>query len=118
MYPLIFRLLWVNKIEVAATFLSLAVAVILYRKGRQDFLQKIILALVTEAEKKLGSGTGELKYAMVVERLYAVLPWILRLLYSQKQIDRIIEEAVVYLRRYLTEGKNLLGYEQDNKPAQ
>ncbi len=105
-------LVWVraNYLEVISVVLSAIVGLLLYKKGKQEWLRKIILALVTEAEKKFGSGTGELKYAIVVERLYEVLPWIVRVLYTKQQIDRMIEDAVEYLKRYLAEGKNLLGY--------
>jgi hypothetical protein len=78
-------------------------------------VRKIILTLVIQAEKQLGSGTGELKYAMVVERLYRIFPTTVRWFLSEKELDRMIEEAVVYLKGYLAQGKNLLGYETEFK---
>lgn len=110
MYEIILNWLSGNTVEVVGTLIVLILALVLYKKGKTEFVRKIILALVTEAEKQYGNGTGELKYATVVERLYEVLPWIIRLLYSKKQIDRMIEEAVEYLKRYLAEGKDLLGH--------
>ncbi|MBB6217512.1 hypothetical protein HNQ80_003633 [Anaerosolibacter carboniphilus] len=83
--------------------------------NREDRIRRIVLALVIQAEKQLGSGTGELKYAMVVERLYDVLPTVVRWFLSEKTLDRMIEEAVVYLKEYLAQGKNLLGYETEFK---
>lgn len=85
----------------------------LYKRGKKDFVRQIVLSLVVQAEKALGSGTGELKYAMVVENVYRVLPKILTLLISKKELDRLIEDGVQYMKEYLSNGKNLLGYENE-----
>ncbi|AHM56428.1 hypothetical protein EAL2_c11300 [Peptoclostridium acidaminophilum DSM 3953] len=89
----------------------------LWRKGKKYTVRKVILSLVVKAEKELGSGTGELKYAMVVERIYYVLPWIVRVFFTRAEIDNMIEDAVEHLKMYLSdesEGKrNLLGYEEE-----
>jgi len=98
-----------NVIEVAGTVLVCLIALLLYKRGKTDFVRRIILALVTEAEKRYGTGTGELKYNHVVERIYEVLPWIIRILYSKEQVDKMIEDAVEYLKRYLVEGRDLQG---------
>ncbi|WP_026478814.1 hypothetical protein [Alkaliphilus transvaalensis] len=80
-----------------------------YKKSNEEVVKKIILALVIEAEKALGSGNGELKYAMVVERIYEVLPTTIRILVTKKQLDQYIEEAVAYLKNYLAEGNSIAG---------
>lgn len=85
----------------------------LYKRGKKETVRRIVLSLVVQAEKTLGSGTGELKYAMVVERVYAILPTILRFLITKKELDKLIEEAVQYMKKYLSEGRNLLGYEDE-----
>lgn len=76
--------------------------------GKRDTVKKIILSLVIQAEKTLGSGTGDLKYAMVVERAYSVLPTLIRLLITKKELDNLIEEAVQYMKKQLQGGKSLL----------
>lgn len=85
----------------------------IYKKGKKDFVRHVVLSLVVQAEKALGSGTGELKYAMVVEELYRVLPFILRMMISKKELDNIIESSVQYLKEYLKKNKDLLGYEDE-----
>ncbi|SNR95185.1 hypothetical protein SAMN05446037_100252 [Anaerovirgula multivorans] len=100
-----------NLVEVVGTAIVVLIGLILYKRGKTDFVHRVVLALVTEAEKRYGDGTGDLKYHHVVERLYEVLPWILRVLYSKEQIDKMIEDSVEYLKRYLAEGKDLLGHE-------
>lgn len=84
-----------------------------YKAGKKDLVKKIILSLVVQAEKTLGSGTGELKYAMVVERAYEVMPTILKLLITKKELDNLIEEAVQYMKNYLAQGKSLRGYDEE-----
>lgn len=85
----------------------------LYKKGKKELVRKVILSLVVQAEKALGSGTGELKYAMVVENVYKVLPRILTVLISKKELDNMIESSVQYLEEYLKKDKDLLGYEDE-----
>ncbi|RKD22465.1 Bacteriophage holin of superfamily 6 (Holin_LLH) [Caminicella sporogenes DSM 14501] len=85
----------------------------LYKQGKKEFVRKVVLSLVIQAEKALGSGTGELKYAMVVEKVYSVLPTILRFLITKKELDKLIEEAVQYMKKYLSTERNLLGYENE-----
>lgn len=86
----------------------------LYKVGRKDLVKKIILSLVIQAEKALGSKTGELKYAMVIEKLYTVLPTLLRVLITQKEIHNLIESSVKYLKDYLNNDRNLIGYDEEN----
>ena len=83
----------------------------LYKKGKKEFVRQVILSLVVQAEKALGSGTGELKYAMVVENVYKMLPPILTLLISKKELDMLIEDGVQYMKEYLSNDKDLLGYD-------
>ena len=98
-----------NILIIATTFFSL---VYLYRIGKRDTVKKIILSLVIQAEKALG--TGELKYTMVVERAYNVLPTLIRFLITKKELDNLIEEAVQYMKKQLSDGNNLLGYNDVN----
>lgn len=83
----------------------------MYKKGKKEFVRQVVLSLVVQAEKALGSGTGELKYAMVVENIYKVLPSILTILISEKELDKLIEDGVQYMKECLSSDKDLLGYE-------
>lgn len=104
------------KMNISSILVVLAVIVgllFLYKRGKKEFVRQVVLSLVVQAEKALGSGTGELKYAMVVENIYKKLPFILTLLISKKELDRLIEDGVQYLKDYLKQGKDLLGYEDE-----
>lgn len=87
----------------------------LYKNGKRDTVKKIILSLVVQAEKNLGSGTGELKFAYVTEKVYYLLPNIVKFLFTKKEIDGYIEEAVQTLKRLLSSGVNLDGYADEVK---
>lgn len=97
-------------IVVVAAIIGLLV---LYKLGKKDTVKKIILTLVVQAEKTLGSGTGELKYAMVVDALYNKLPVILRFLFTKKELDTFIEEAVSKMKDILSKGVTLTGYDDE-----
>ena len=74
---------------------------ILLRKNQTILVRQILFDLVCKAEITFGGGTGELKYASVVTELYLVLPTIIKILYSPRDIDRMIEEAVAKMKKYL-----------------
>lgn len=97
--------------------LVIMLCIVLYflaKRGKMDTVRKIILSLVTRAELALGSGTGELKYADVVSRLYEVLPVFIRMLYTKKDIDNMIEDSVKKLKLILNSGVNLLAYADED----
>lgn len=84
---------------VAALFFILLV--IMWYKGKKRFVLQTIKYLVDYAEKKFGSGTGEIKYAYVVSRLYPELPLIIKLVVSPNMLDKWIEKAVDELQEKL-----------------
>lgn len=85
----------------------------LYKRGKKEFVRQVVLSLVVQAEKALGSKTGDLKYMMVVEGVYKILPPILKMLITKKELDNIIEDSVQVLKEYLSGGTTLLGYEDE-----
>lgn len=104
------KMYWLDFVVIIVFLWTLA---FFYKRGKKEFVRKVVLSLVVQAEKALGSGTGELKYAMVIERLYDILPAVLRLLISKKELDNMINDAVEYLKVYLQEDKDLLGYKDE-----
>ncbi|WMM24031.1 hypothetical protein RBU61_14015 [Tissierella sp. MB52-C2] len=84
-----------------------------YKRGKKEFVRQVVLSLVVQAEKSLGSKTGDLKYMMVVEGIYKILPPILRILITKKELDNIIEDSVQVLKEYLSSETTLLGYEDE-----
>lgn len=70
---------------------------------QMKILKKFILSLVVEAREKFTSNMGELKFAAVIEWFYERCPEELRILVSQEQLERLIQEAYEYMVSYLTE---------------
>ena len=91
-----------------------ALLLILYKNNKKEVVKKIILALVVQAEKNLGSKTGDLKYAEVMKGLYGALPSIVRILFTEEDINNYIEDGVQKLKEMLNNGVDLNGYEIEN----
>ncbi|MBU5438271.1 hypothetical protein KQI42_09640 [Tissierella sp. MSJ-40] len=67
---------------------------VLIKRGEKKILNNILYRLVTQAEREFGAGTGELKFAVVSDWVYERLPAILRILFTAKDIDKMIETAL------------------------
>jgi hypothetical protein len=107
------NLIKLNLSSILVVLLFIVGLLFIYKRGKKEFVRQVVLSLVVQAEKALGSGTGELKYAMVVEELYKVLPIISTILISKRELDKLITDAVDYLKEYLKKDKSLLGYEDE-----
>lgn len=73
----------------------------LLKRGAEKKVRSMLFYLVTEAEAIFGGGTGDLKYTAVVTWLYEKLPSILKILFTAKQIDKMIDGAVQEMKEYL-----------------
>lgn len=98
-------------IDILGILVAIVVLAILYKRGRKETIKAIVLSLVVQAEKALGSGTGELKYSMVIDTLYSKLPFYVRFLFTRKDIDNYIEECVDRLKILLSDGTTLNSYD-------
>ena len=101
-------------LNIAIIAMFVALLLILYKDNKKEGVKKIILALVVQAEKNLGSKTGDLKYAEVMKGLYGALPSIVRILFTEEDIDNYIEDGVQKLKEMLNNGVDLNGYEIEN----
>jgi hypothetical protein len=79
----------------------------LWAKGHKAVVRKIVYSLVIQAERALGNGTGEFKYALVVGWVYERLPALVRLFLSEAELDGMIEAAVQYMKEELAESPKL-----------
>ena len=62
--------------------------------GKKKTVCRMLYALVTEAEKNFGSGTGALKFSYVLEKLYAALPAFFKIVIPFPVLQKWIEEAL------------------------
>lgn len=90
-----------NLDSVAVVIIFIVVVIVMLKRGAVKQVNTMLFYLVTEAEKAFGGGTGELKYAAVTTWLYEQLPTILTILFTDKQIDLMIEDAVDEMKKYL-----------------
>ena len=102
-----------NYPSIIVTILFVVGMLLLYKNNKKDIVRKILLSLVVQAEKALGSGTGELKYAWVVDNFYNKMPGIIKLLFTKKEIDTMIEQSVQKLKEVLASGVTLNSYDDE-----
>ena len=69
---------------------------------------KIIYGLVIEAEKDLGSKTGQLKKKLVISKVYKQLPVCIRFVVNEATVSRIIDEAVHFMKESLEQNNSNL----------
>lgn len=110
----IYELIQLYWADIAIVAIFTAVMALLIKKGKADLVRRIVYALVVDAEKILGSGTGSEKKAWVIAAIYIKLPYLLKLIFTQQDMERFIEEGVKRLKVALDTGQfNLLGYAEE-----
>ena len=80
---------------------AIVYVVLLYKNNKKVEIYRIIQGLVWEAEIRLGSGTGDLKYEFVVNKIYTLLPFYVKIFVNEKLLDIWIETAVDELQEML-----------------
>lgn len=63
-------------------------------------IKEFIYMLILNAEKELGSSTGQAKLAMVIKEFYSTCPIDLRSLIPEQMILEFIEEGVERMKKY------------------
>ena len=69
---------------------------------------KIIYGLVIDAEKDLGSKTGQLKKKQVISKVYSQLPVCIRFIVNEATVSRLIDEAVHFMKESLEQNNSNL----------
>jgi len=94
-----------NAASIAAVLIFIAVLGAMLKLKLAAQVRQIVYYLVVKAEQLYGAGTGEIKYAAVIAWIYERLPLVLRLLFTQKDIDIMLEQGVQRLKKLLLEDK-------------
>ena len=63
-------------------------------RGNKTVVMRMLYAMVTEAEKEYGGGTGSLKLADVISKIYPKLPAVIKLFITDEIIIDWIEDAL------------------------
>lgn len=99
-----------NLLGIGIILVLIAVLIFLYLRGNKKIVSKILYSLVTEAEKNFGNGTGEVKQASVICRLYEVLPPLIRLLVSERTLETWVDKAVETAKERWAKNANIESY--------
>lgn len=106
----IIQFLAANWDSVLVILAFLVLIVVLIKRGETKILDKILFNLVTQAEKQFGGGTGSLKFAAVADWIYQRIPAILKLLFTEKDIEKMIEAALAEAKAAWGANENLKTY--------
>ncbi len=106
----IIQFLFANWDSVLVILAFLALIVVLVKRGETKVLNKVLFSLVTQAEKQFGGGTGKLKLAAVSDWIYQRIPAILKLLFSEKDIESMIETALEETKKAWGNNENIAAY--------
>ena len=99
-----------NILGIGIILVLAAVLIFLYARGNKKIVSKILYSLVTEAEKNFGGGTGEIKQASVICKLYEVLPPLIRLFISEKTLEAWVDKAVETAKERWAKNANIGNY--------
>lgn len=91
--------------SILVVVLFVVACIVLIKKGYTKYVKQICFYLVCEAEEQFGNGTGTLKYAAVTTWLYEKLPLVCKWLFTEKQLDTLIETAVTEMKDWLSKNK-------------
>jgi hypothetical protein len=81
-------------ITIAALLSVTGIVAGLVCKRQWELLRYVVFALVTEAERQYGSGTGRLKFAEVVKALTPYVPAIIRAFVSNTKLEALVESVL------------------------
>ena len=83
---------------------SVVVLALLLLRGKfSKYIKDKLFTLAFDAEEAYGGGTGALKYKKVSTWLFECLPVYMKVFFTTKQIDKMLEDAVVKLKEWIKE---------------
>ncbi len=82
----------------------------LIKTGQTKILKKIAIRLVTEAEGEMGGGTGVFKQAAVIEWLYDKIPTVLKVFFTQKDLEKLVDTVLEEVKKKWESNGNIQEY--------
>lgn len=93
--------------------ITLVIGIILFKKDKKT-LYKLLIILVTEAEKQIkGEGKGARKFQMVIDKAYAWLPALIKVFLTKEALSDLIEKALKEAKHYWTTYPDILEDDAD-----
>jgi hypothetical protein len=109
---------WGLLLLAAFAVIVITVAVVDAFRGNKSMIMHMLYALVTEAEKQYGGGTGALKLAAVIDKVYPKLPPVIRAFITDDMLIGWIEDALSAAKKEWDNNKNVsdyIGKEEEKK---
>ena len=96
----------------SVVLVAVVIGIILYliKTGQTKILKKIAVRLVTEAEGELGNGTGIFKQAAVIEWLYDKIPAVLKIFFTQKDLEKLVDTVLEEVKKKWESNGNIQEY--------
>jgi hypothetical protein len=94
--------------SILVVLVFIGVIVFLAVRGKKDIIYKMLYTLVTEAEKLYGSGTGSIKFAYVMEKIYGMLPGIIKVFITYDTLEKWIEQALTQAKEHWAKEAGIL----------
>lgn len=102
----ILEFLQTNYLWIILVLLIIAVLVLLWFKERRVIFMLAKKAVMI-AEEHLGTKTGQAKKAEAIAWIYIRLPLLLKIIFTEQAIDKLVEDAVKWLHKQFVESDEL-----------
>ena len=99
---------WLDIILALVLLLLFGILLSYFASRPNGIVAKLVYGLVIEAEKDLGSKTGQLKKKQVISKVYKQLPVCIRFVVNEATVSRIIDEAVHFMKESLEQNNSTL----------
>ena len=99
---------WLDIVLALVLFLFFGILISYLASRPNGIVAKIIYGLVIDAEKDLGSKTGQLKKKQVISKVYRQLPVFIRFVVNEATVSRMIDEAVHFMKESLEQNNSTL----------
>ena len=99
---------WLDIVLALVFFIFFGILISYLASRPNGIVAKIIYGLVIEAEKDLGSKTGQLKKKQVISKVYSQLPVFIRFVVNEATVSRMIDEAVHFMKKSLEQNNSTL----------
>lgn len=96
----------------AVIFVGVVLAIRFFNLPTEAQMKKVVEWLkyaVTEAERKLKGGTGQLKLAMVYDMFVAKFPWVAKLI-AFETFSKLVDQALEWLNKQMDTNANVKEY--------
>lgn len=92
---------WLN-IFIIVAFIFLCVWC--YKNNKKKVVYFWLLHIVNEVEERYGNDGADIKYSIILDRIYHVLPSVVRFMFSIKELDDMITKAIDTVQDMLENG--------------